>query len=258
MALINPPDRVLETSTTTGTGTYTLAGAVPGFRAASTVCINTDTAYYYAEEVGANGVPTGGYETGIGTWGTGNTLARTTIHTSSMPGAPTTAMNWSTGTRRISLSLTSMALNNLYLRKDILRPAFSAYLSANQTITTATYTKVQCDLEEYDKTSSYDRTTNHRFQPTTAGVYSLSGRIDLSASTSPTRGIIGLYLNGVEVKRGDDTASAATGNAGLNVFAQIVLNGTTDYVELWAYITATTAVVTGAAAQTYFQGFLIQ
>lgn len=103
MALITA-DRVLETSTTTSTGAYSLAGAVTGYRAASTVCANGDTFYYYAEDVNANGVPTGGWETGLGTWNTGNTLTRTTIHSSSNANA---AVSWTAGTRRIALGITS-------------------------------------------------------------------------------------------------------------------------------------------------------
>ncbi len=107
MAQIAPKDRVLETSTTTGTGTYTLVGAVTGYQAASAVCANNDTAYYYAEDVDTNGVPLGGWETGLGTWATGGTLARTTVHTSSNADA---AVSWAAGTRRISLALTATAL----------------------------------------------------------------------------------------------------------------------------------------------------
>ena len=111
MALITPPNRVLETSTTTGTGTYTLAGAVTGYRPASAVCANGATAYYYSEDVNANGVPLGGWETGIGTWSTGGTLARTTIHESSNANA---AVNWAAGTRRISLSLTAESIASFF------------------------------------------------------------------------------------------------------------------------------------------------
>jgi hypothetical protein len=110
MALIAPPDRVLETSTTVGTGTYTLDGAMTGYRAASAVCANGDTAYYYAEDVDGNGVPLGSWETGLGTWGTGGTLARTAIHTSSNANA---AVNWSAGIRRVSLSLTATQMATL-------------------------------------------------------------------------------------------------------------------------------------------------
>lgn len=100
-------DRVLETSTTTGTGAYALAGAVTGYRAAAAVCANGDTFDYYAEAVSDSGVPTGDWETGLGTWGTGGTLTRTTIHASSNAGA---AVNWAAGSKRIALSLTAATL----------------------------------------------------------------------------------------------------------------------------------------------------
>ena len=45
MALI-VHDRVRETSTTTGTGTLTLAGAVQGFETFSSAIGNTNTTYY--------------------------------------------------------------------------------------------------------------------------------------------------------------------------------------------------------------------
>jgi hypothetical protein len=101
MALI-VADRVQETSTTTGAGAYTLLGATTGYRAASTVCANTDTFTYYAEDVDASGHPLGEWETGLGTWGTGNILTRTTIYASSNAGA---AVSWAAGTRRIGLGL---------------------------------------------------------------------------------------------------------------------------------------------------------
>lgn len=74
MALI-VADRVKETTTTTGTGTVTLAGAVTGFKAFSAVCANNDTAYYSIEG-GAE------WEVGLGTWLTGGTLARSVISSS--------------------------------------------------------------------------------------------------------------------------------------------------------------------------------
>lgn len=89
-------DRVRETTTTTGTGVYTLAGAAPNFRDFSAVCANGDTAFYAAVDQGG-----AGWEVGRGTWSTGNTLARTEILASSNGGA---AVNWSTGTRDIFIT----------------------------------------------------------------------------------------------------------------------------------------------------------
>jgi len=94
-------DRVMETSTTTSTGTYTLAGAVTGFQAFSAVG-DGNTCYYCAQDVDASGSPSGGWEIGLGTYTlSGTTLARTTILKSSNANA---AVNWSAGTRRIFLT----------------------------------------------------------------------------------------------------------------------------------------------------------
>ena len=69
-------DRVKETTTTTGTGTYTLAGAVGGFEAFSQIG-NGNTTYYACTD-GTD------FEIGIGTYtASGTTLARTTILQSS-------------------------------------------------------------------------------------------------------------------------------------------------------------------------------
>lgn len=104
MALILPP-RVLVESTTTGTGTYTLGNAVAGFQDFAAVG-DGNTTQYYAEAVDADGVPTGDWEEGLGTYtAAGTTLARTTIYASSNAGA---AVNWPAGTKRIGVARTSV------------------------------------------------------------------------------------------------------------------------------------------------------
>ena len=88
-------DRVKETSTTTGTGTFTLAGAVLGFETFSTAIGNTNTTYYSI--VNENGE----FEVGLGTVGAG-TLARTTILSSSNSDS---AVNFSAGTKDVFCTL---------------------------------------------------------------------------------------------------------------------------------------------------------
>ena len=84
-------DRVQETSTTTGTGTFTLAGAVSGFQSFSVIGDGNTT--YYAIVGGAE------FEVGLGTYTlSGTTLARTTILESSNGG---TAVNFSAGTKNV-------------------------------------------------------------------------------------------------------------------------------------------------------------
>lgn len=75
-------DRVRETSTTSGTGTLTLAGAVTGFQAFSVIG-NANTTYY-----GIVDATTGDWEVGIGTYTlSGTTLSRTTVLSSSNAGS---------------------------------------------------------------------------------------------------------------------------------------------------------------------------
>ena len=89
MALV-VKDRVRETSTTTGTGTFTLAGAVSGFQTFSSAIGNTNTTYYTI--IGGTE-----WETGLGTVAAG-TLARTTVLESSNAGS---AVNFSAGTKDV-------------------------------------------------------------------------------------------------------------------------------------------------------------
>ena len=82
MALV-VKDRVKETTTTTGTGTITLAGAVDGFQSFSAALADGDTTYYAISETS-----TGEWEVGLGTFtATGTTLARTTVIASSNAGS---------------------------------------------------------------------------------------------------------------------------------------------------------------------------
>lgn len=86
-------DRVLETSTTTGTGTYSLAGALGGYQAFLSTFDDGDTVIYFATD-GTD------WERGIGTLTDGDpdTLSRDTILGSSNAGS---AVNWTSGTRSI-------------------------------------------------------------------------------------------------------------------------------------------------------------
>lgn len=102
-------DRVLETSTTTGTGALTLAGAVTGYRAFSAVCTSpSDTCHYYIEGVDGNNLPTGEWETGLGTYSAANTLTRTTPN----DGSAATPVSFSAGTKRVSIAPIALAASS--------------------------------------------------------------------------------------------------------------------------------------------------
>lgn len=103
-------DRVKETTTTTGTGTYTLAGATVGFQAFSV--IGDGNTCYYAVSDG-----TSGWEVGLGTYTlSGTTLSRTTILASSNSGS---AVNWGTGTKTIYLDHPATAINYFLIATNV-------------------------------------------------------------------------------------------------------------------------------------------
>ncbi len=105
MALV-VKDRVKETTSTTGTGTLTLGGAVTGFQTFTSVLSNSDTTYYAIFESS-----TGQFEVGLGTFtSSGTTLARTTVLESSNSG---NAINLTAGAADVFI--TQPAEKSVYL-----------------------------------------------------------------------------------------------------------------------------------------------
>lgn len=136
------------------------------------------------------------------------------------------------------------------LPSSIKGPTFSAYQSSTQTISAATWTKLQVQTEEWDTNSSYDVST-YRFTPTVAGYYQVNGSIYWTTAGTT---IFSIYKNGGALTKRGNTSSGTT-NLQQVVSALIYLNGSTDYVELWAYHSAGSTTV--AQQDTiYFQASL--
>jgi hypothetical protein len=91
-------DRVRDTSTSTGTGNFTVSGTAPtGFRTLSAVLSVGDTFYYAIQSQGLNE-----WEVGLGTYSSANVFARTTVLSSSNSGS---AVTFSAGTKDVFLTL---------------------------------------------------------------------------------------------------------------------------------------------------------
>jgi len=102
-------DRVLETTTTAGSGTITLAGAEPGYQSFSAVGNGNQT--YYTIANGAE------WEVGIGTYtASGTTLSRDTVLSSSASGAKVTL---SAGTKNVFVTYPSEKSVNFNVSGDI-------------------------------------------------------------------------------------------------------------------------------------------
>lgn len=95
-------DRVKETTTSTGTGTITLAGAMAGHSTFASRCAVGDTLYYAIQAVDGLGQPTGEWECGLGTYSSTNVLTRTTVTSSSTSDA---AVSFSAGTKQVFITV---------------------------------------------------------------------------------------------------------------------------------------------------------
>ena len=117
-------DRVKETTTTTGTGTVTLLGAVTGYQSFSAIGNGNITYYTIAGQTGSE------WEVGIGTYtSAGTTLSRTTVLSSSNSGSLVT---FSAGTKDVFCtypSSKSVTGSQGYAEND-------STISSSQTITT--------------------------------------------------------------------------------------------------------------------------
>ena len=137
-------------------------------------------------------------------------------------------------------------------------PAFRAYLSSNQTVTLNTSTKVQLNTENFDTANCFDSTTNYRFTPNVAGYYQFSAVLALSG-TSITNGQAQIYKNGTTSSEFIFYSPSASTLNQINATLTnlIYMNGSTDYVELYGYISATgTVTFNGGERQAYLAGYL--
>jgi hypothetical protein len=135
-------------------------------------------------------------------------------------------------------------------------PAFSVWRSGGQSISATTYTKIQFNTEEYDTANCFDSTTNYRFTPNVAGYYQINaawqatGAIGAAGQT----GIL-IYKNGSAFKWGMLAGLSSGGNYSAVVSSLVYCNGTTDYIEIYAYI-GNANTISGNQTDTYANGFL--
>jgi len=123
-------DRVLETSTSIGTGTFTLAGAASGFQSFLAGVGASNTTYYTIVNTSASE-----WEVGLGTLdATGLILTRTTVYKSSNSN---NAVVFTAGTKNVFVTYPSSRSVN-YAADGSLTITGATTLTSTETITTAT------------------------------------------------------------------------------------------------------------------------
>jgi hypothetical protein len=136
-------------------------------------------------------------------------------------------------------------------------PAFSASMSAGQTVSNSTATKLVFNTEVYDTNNCYDPTTNYRFTPTVAGYYQVSAGV-LCPSSAIGVGTIYIYKNGARALTCQ--AQSSTSQAIITISGLMYCNGTTDYIEGWCLQTTGGSATMGSSDATlsYFQATMVR
>ena len=140
-------------------------------------------------------------------------------------------------------------------------PAFRAYLASTQNVSSGTWTKATINTKTFDTSSAFENVTNYRFTPQVSGYYQVNGTVTIVASTVfGTGGQVAIYKNGSQYSSsGLNNNSASTQSGGLTVSDLVYFNGSTDYIELYAYIYGGTGVqFAGGSANTFFSAILIR
>ena len=137
-------------------------------------------------------------------------------------------------------------------------PAFHAYNTSTQTVTSDVQTKVTLSTELFDTDNCFDSTTNYRFTPTTAGKYFIYGHIYPDGSSYPYDWSIQIRKNGTSIASSQRDSSANNVYGSIEVSSIMDFNGSTDYVELFGKVRqAGTTIFTGGQGNTFFGGYKI-
>ena len=230
MALV-VADRVKETTATTGTGTYTLAGAVGGFESFASIG-NANTTYYACTD-GTD------FEVGIGTYtASGTTLARTTILQSSNSDA---AVSWSAGTKTIFCTLPAEKMSLLDASGNLVAANASNLTNLNaSSLSTGTVANARLDQQLQDVAG---------LTPTDGNFIVGDGANFVAESGATARTSLGLSI-GSDVQ-GYSAKLAAIAGLAVTDGNVIVGNGSTFVAESGATARASLGLTIGTDVQAY-------
>lgn len=130
-------------------------------------------------------------------------------------------------------------------------PTFAAWQSVQQTIaSSATPTKITFTTVEFDTNSNF---ASSRFTPTVAGYYQVSAGVNINTATWVN---VILFKNGTNYKNLTNSYPT-TLNGGFGS-ALVYCNGTTDYIEIYCSVGASSVSLYNNIAGTYFQASMVR
>jgi hypothetical protein len=212
MALV-VADRVKETTTTTGTGTITLAGAEPNFITFTSALSDGDTTYYaIVDDANSD------FEVGLGTFtASGTTLARTTVLASSNSGS---AVNLQSGTKEVFINYP--ADKSVYLdgsdKVKFIGTTSVAEMIEKVDIPTSTTGTINFDflsqaVQLYNTNQTANRTINFRGDGSNSLDSIMAVGESMTAAVLMKQGSSAYYLNAYQVDGSSVTPEWSGGSA---------------------------------------------
>ena len=141
-------------------------------------------------------------------------------------------------------------------------PAFEAYGAEQTGISSSTWTKISFGTEVFDTNSMYD-TSAYRFTPTVAGKYFIYGGLSMYSDTAYQAYVFNtaIYKNGSRYQYTPNNANPSYDESErfCSANATLVMNGSSDYVEIYARCVAGSGTVVFDSRQTIgiFGGYKI-
>ncbi len=221
-------DRVKETSTTTGTGTLNLSGAVSGFQTFVAGVGDGNTTYYAIVNRDEDE-----WETGLGTVtdATTDTLARTTVIASSNSDS---AVDFSAGTKDVFVTLPASKVANLDTNNNLTIGAGSAGVDYTLTFDGADSDGVITWMEDEDYFKFSDdilinSTEKIQFYDTGLYIYSSTdGQLDIVADTEVQIAATTIDINGAVALNGAVTGATNITLSGELDAATLDISGNAD------------------------------
>jgi hypothetical protein len=132
-------------------------------------------------------------------------------------------------------------------------PAFSASASGTTSCTTGTWTKITLDIKAFDTNNNF---ASSRFTPTIAGYYQINAQVQMGVSTIPCA--VDIYKNGTTTGYAVGGFQSGQINANACISKLLYLNGSTDYVEMYAIQISGGTLTTIAGPVTQLNGSLVR
>ena len=143
-------------------------------------------------------------------------------------------------------------------------PAFSAWMTANQSINSATLTLIQFNTVSgtsgatgFDTNSAFN-TSTYKFQPTVAGYYYITASLQ---GPSTATGYLSAFLyKNATLTYNLGAVPNVVGGGVITGSAIVYLNGSTDYAQIYGYQTSGIAanIFSGSPNGSYFTGGMIR